>query len=494
MDYGKILTNFQEEDVLEIDFRDLLAHLCYKWRRICLIIVVGCLIGLLFWLTNSKKTETNKNKITQENIDLARAELSEDEAQQAEYLFAQYVSYLDYRKSIQKYLSDSLYSANDYAGNMALRALYYVNSDIGNVNQIFTRIALGTDEYDKIAKIMKKDNTMLDDVYRRVRIDDINSLVTNRDEYSYILEDSAEKEQKKTLLEVYLVAESRSQADAVMDVVRDAFDKQIEELKVIDPDINMVFLGENYSTDISDFLSGRQSDAVSKLNAINDQINALETNYVNRLAGDTRAYYQLMKGKKEQEIIPVKKPSLLKYVIIGAILGFAISLCCIVMQYIFDGKVKTSNELRYLYYSEMPSRICRKKQGYYLFGNIARLCTGTEVIDESVQTDLAASDISIKLKKKGINSVYLSFKESSNWQKQATEEIIEYLKKRNESIEIKTGDPISASQELEIFSGSEAAILMTELKATRRNDWRRWISLCERYELPIVGIISLEEC
>ena len=492
MDYGKNLAFFQEENALEIDSRDLLAQLFYRWRRICLITIISCLMGLLFWSVSIRKLDTNK--ITQENIDLARAELSEDEAQQAEYLFAQYVSYLDYRKSIQKYLSDSLYSANDYTGNVALSVLYYVSSDIGNVNQIFTHIALGTDEYDKIAKILKKDNTLLDDVYRRVSIIDINSLAMDGDEYRSILEVSSEKAQKKTLLEVYLVAESRPQAAAVMDVVKNAFDNQIEELKVVDPDINLVSLGENYSTDISDFLSKRHSDAVSKLNSINDQINALETNYVSKLAGDSRAYYQLMKAKKEQEIIPVKKPSVLKYVIIGAFLGLAISLCSIVIQYIFDGKVKTSNELKWLYYSEMPSRICRKKQGYYLAGNLARLCTGTEVIDESVQTDLAASDISIKLRKMGINSVYFAFKDSSIWQRQVTEEIIEYMKKRNESLEIKTGNPISASRELEIFSGSEATILMAELKTTRRNDLRRWVSLCERYELPIVGIISLEEC
>ena len=456
------------EDVLEINLSDILAQLFYKWVRIFLMMVIGTAVASALWLHASKGPKVER--VTLKDIELARAELSEDKAQQAEYLFGQYTSYLEYRKSLQKYLSDSLYSKDDYAGNISLTTLYYIKSDIGNVNQIFTRLAVGMDEFEKIAQIMEKDETMLDDVYRRVSIADLSSFEVHNDEISYIVEDTADKEQKKMLLQVYLVAEDQEQADAVLKVIQDAFDRKLEELKAVDAGITMSCIGSNYSTNISDFLVSRQNDAVSNLNAINDEINGLQANYVDKLDSDTKEYYQLMKDRREQEITPVKQPSLIKYLVIGAFIGIVLAAAWIVLKYLLDGRIKIAREMMWPYYQENPDRVFRPMKGLHLFGGLARRCNGADLSGAAVQVDLAASDIGIKLEKQEKKSVYLVTDGATDWQKQFAQELMGKLTEREIPVQVRIGNPISDSKELEVFSATEAAVLIAELKSTRRTE------------------------
>ena len=129
-----------------------------------------------------------------------------------------------------------------------------------------------------------------------------------------------------------------------------------------------------------------------------------------------------------------------------------------------------------------------------MFGGLARICTGADLSGEAVQVAMAASDIGIKLAKQRKKSVYLIVEGTTEWQKQLSSELVERIKSRNNLVEIRTGNPLSGPDELEAFSGSDAVVIITELKVTHRYELKKWISLCRRYEIPVAGTVAMEEC
>ncbi len=478
-----------------IDLSDLLAQLFYNWKWILVVGVIGMAAGMGCYLFASQNQ--GAKKISQEDIEAARALLPEDAASNVEQLHIQYESYIAYRKELQSYLSDSLYKKEDFAGNVGLTSIYYVNSVVSGYNLVLAQVALGTSEYEKIAEILNKDISTMDDVYRRVSVGEVVRTKENGVSLSDVnvnLEEAEAKEKKTMLLQVDIVAENQEQANAVLEVVEEALSRQIQSLQEIDPEAGMKNLGKTFTTDVSEFLDKRQNNAVNYLNTVNNQIAELQSRYVEPLESDEKSYYNLLKKYSEQDTMPIKEKSLLLFLLIGAILGVVLSGAFMVLRYIFDGTVKSGNELAYISGDSYLDTLYRKKRGFHLFGGISRLLMGALVEEESHQINMLEVDLEIKVKKMGCHSVYMVCEKNNDWGNDIGTKVQKGLQHNNSNLTLQIGDPLEDSEDREVFSQAEAVVLLVRLKKTSRREMLTWIKLCQRYGLQVAGIVALDEC
>lgn len=479
-----------KKDKYEVDLRDLLAQLLYKAKWILIVMLIGMIVAAGFWKHTS--VQVANEQVTDEDIDGAKKVLAAEQIDQVEYLYAQYLSYVEYRKSLQKYLSDSLYSDDDYDGNVGMTVLYFVDSDIKDVNQIFARLTLNDDIYEEIASVLGRSSQMMDDVYRRVSISNIQG--DTSDSINVTLDSTEADETKKTILQVYLIAENKEQADQISEIIDKSIRKNLERLRSVDEGIKLSYIGNRYTSNIAGYIDSRQGSAISMLNSINDQISNHQINYVDKLESEEKSYYELLKKRDELNADhPLMMPSLPKYLIIGMFLGAVLSVCWLMFKYILDGTIKTAGDMR-SNSNEEPVVIYKKLPKVALFGKLARLLVKPDPSDDSVQTAMSAADLAILLQKKDASSVYFIYDDETDSKHHLNEELRTALAKKAEGITVNTGNPLSDVSELETFSKAQVAVLLVQLKKDRRNAVKKWMQLCSRYAIPVIRTIAVEEC
>ena len=492
-DSNLVLNMNREPEGIVFDLSDITAFFIYKWKWLVCLMVFGALLGGFFWFRASNKMETTTYESLTEKVDAMKEDLSPDQINQVEYLYSQYVSYKDYRYAMQDYMSNSLYDQEDYAGNIRQSTLYYVESDISNAAACFSKLAVGKAEYEKFAVALGKDRYALDDIYRRVSIYNLSNIESS-DGTSYIIQEGNEREQRKCILEVDIVSETEQQAEAVLGIIERAFDRELEQLKALDSRIKFTKIGSQYSTNIADFLVNRQNNVMNNLNSANNSITSLQTNYVDKLEADERAYYDALKARGDLKVAPPKKPSKLKYLIIGVFFGIVLFCGWFFCAYLFDGTEKTPDDLKYGYGMTVPYTICRKKKGLGLFNSLARKITNKDLSDIAVRPALVESDIAIRLEKQGYENAFLVTDAATDWQKEMAEELKKNLGSNEKSVQVTCGNPLSSVEELQEFAKTQAVLLLVEMKKTKRNSVQKWMELCGRYGLPVEGVIALEEC
>ena len=363
-----------ENDVIdsriEINLVDFLAQLLYRWKLVLSLVIAGIVLLSCLWVIKSRK-QRPAEEISVSRIAQAKENMSDEQIEHVDYVYSQYLSYKNYRRSLQDYLSSSLYDSSDFEDNIRKETLYCVESDIENINQCFTRLALGVNEYDAIADILGLDNSLYDDVYRRVAIADVN-LQNNGEGGNIVIQESDQKVLTKNILDVYIVAPTIEQADKISEVIEKSFDTLIQKLLEYDGRLQFSEIDHTYKTNIADFIYSRQTNLVNNLNQVNTAIDELETKYVNKMSSDERAYYNQIKERDELIVAPVKRLSLKKYLAIGFLLGLFVAILFVFLRYIFDGSIKTAGELSRIYSLPVLYSVNQSNKGTNFFSAIAR--------------------------------------------------------------------------------------------------------------------------
>jgi len=476
----------------EISLTDLLGFIFKKWILVLVLLLIGAFIAAGFAIINNKGN--NVKEITNETIEAQKANLNSDQVEQVEYLFSQYLSYKEYRSTIQKYMADSLYASDDLESTIACTVIYYIESKIENVSQVFTRVAIGENEYIKIADILGIESTKTDDIYRRVSLTDITGemgISGENNSNNVIIAEKNQNGAQNSLLQLQVVAKDSEQAEALVGIVEQAFYEEVEILRGFDSDIRLSLVDKTITTDVSTFFSRRQETAVTRLNNINTQLAALQTNYIDKLTPDEKNYFNILKDKSEETIAITKKISLKKAIVIGAAIGIIIAVLIIVLMYIFAGRVRATDDISLRYGIDAPYVIYKKKP--QLFGFIVRKLREIDFSDMAIRQQMVASDIGIKLKKDEANQVYLVLDAVSQWETDIANSLKRELEESKSTLKINVGNPLSSPEELEQFSGAEAVLIMAQIDESKQKIVDKWIQLANRYNLNVIGAVILQE-
>ena len=479
-----------EKSYKVVDLKDLLAVFLDKWLVIVLVIVIGVVGG---WGLCRARSGGNDGTtvVSADDVAAVRGSLNEADATQVDYLYARYRSYMDYRKLLQDYMASSLIANDDV--EVLLNVLYCVDSSIQDVNSCFSTLALGKEETDEIVQILGMKDAGLQDVNRRISIGSTGIDIVRRAQQSVVVNTDVDLYPGQEILKVSIAADSEEQADEILAVVEKAFEKECDVLRDIDPLLELQKLGEQYSTDVFEYMISQQERVNDALDVVDESIKVVNEEIKNLDSGQ-EAYFDIKRDFDDEKTTGSGGPSLKKYMLAGGLAGLFFGFIIILLWYIFNGKMKTMVDVSMRTHATVPYVICKKKRGPYLFGPLSRRLKGANQADETVCREVVNSHLAIKVSREAYKDVYIACEGKNAWQCEVRDQLKQKLAESVTDLTIHSGTPLMDTEELKHFSEADAAILMIQLKDTRFYVADNWMELSRQYDRPVAGLVVTEEC
>ena len=194
--------------------------------------------------------------------------------------------------------------------------------------------------------------------------------------------------------------------------------------------------------------------------------------------------------------IPAVHKFNIKYIILGALVGLFLACGWIVFIAIISGRLLTNDDIESQYgLSQMGVwRVSAKPKG--IFGWLDRLIIklfdskGSQFTPEE-SLEMIAAGIRISSTKNNWKNIYLTSTANDDLTQESLSNLAEKLKGKVGSVSFGKSvvyDPES----LEKMSDSDAAVLVEKVDTSKMSEIRTEYSLCKKYEVPIIGYVTLK--
>lgn len=479
----------QASDELELDLRDMLASLLLRWKTVLLFFLIAAVLGCGYAMVRNSRS-SGAEGVTDEDVAEARLELAENKASDAERLFFQYVAYQELQRDLTAYYSEfvSTQRGMDEDSVVQMRRKYYVTSDIENLGNLLQTFALTEAEYDALRAISPDDEAGAR-IYDRVSISSWDS--------SRITVSNLQGEEQapiQYLFTISLYGNSEQQCEEMMAIVDAAFHAQLDDLRVLDPDLETRFTGDDFNYNMLSYVTNLRKSYIDRITNADTEITNLN-NRVSKLDSDEQKYYNLLKQQYEESLTQSDSGSVSwkKWTLIGGVLGIFLGAVVVLWPYLFDGKVKTSDELEYLLRAMVLNRVTvpGKKN---LFGRWCASLTGADDVDAAVKADMIAADLSILMEKSGRQRLCLLCDSADPNAAALASQVQVRLQEKRPGAAVSVANPVASTAELAALGSADLGVVVAEVKQTRRETLRRWSELCARYALPLAGSVAVQKC
>ncbi|MBQ6611928.1 MAG: hypothetical protein IJH70_16020 [Oscillospiraceae bacterium] len=491
----------QVQEEIELDLLDLLAAFLLKWKMILALLLVGAFLGYgwaHFKNVNNKMEPVEIEKAVED----ARGQLSEDKAVAVEQLFFQYVSYLNLQKEIRTYYSSFAASDVTVDNTVQMRSEYYTVSDIRDLDTVFIKMAVTEADYQAMREIAPDEKAGAT-IYDRVifttaynekpeSVRSSTNSAANNTINNTIRIPVQEGAKNAYLVNVELYGSSEEQCREMMAVIDAAFRREAEELKVLDPEIRLESLGEQFNSNVADYVQNLHKKNLDRMTVSETELNNLTTK-IGKFTPEEKAYYELLLQQYEGTYSSAlgKHVSGKKWTVIGAFLGLVIAFCTVFFPYLMDGKVKTAGEL------EQSGRVLNRvfvKGKKNLSGRWAARLIHADDTDPTMKADMVATDVGILMEKNGKNTVMLLCSQEDVDAASFAEQVKARLLAKNGELKVSVGNPLRSVDELEMVAQADMGVAFAEMKKSKRSVLREWRQICERYKLPLAGSVAVQRC
>ncbi|MCR5090924.1 MAG: hypothetical protein K6C08_15605 [Oscillospiraceae bacterium] len=480
----------QEKKETELDLQDLLAYLLVKWKKIIAFLVIGALLGCGGALINNHQ---KKEPITEEVLYEAREVLATDKAVLVDQLFFQYVSYKEFQEDMRDYYSNFAASDVSLDNTVQMRSEYYIVSTIKDLDTVFIKMAVTEADYqamrdvapDKEAGATIYDRISFTTAYNEKPDELKNNTINNTINISI-----QEGQEIAYLINVELYGNSEEQCRDMMSIVEAAFRRETEKLKILDSEIKIETLGEQFDYNVADYVQTLRKKNIDRMTTSEGELNDLN-NKVGKLSSEEKNYYNLLMEQYDEAFAVEEHVSLKKWTVIGAFLGVVIACCAVFFPYLLDGRVKSSSEL------EQDGRLLNRvfiKGRRNLFGRWAADLIHADETDPTVKADMVATDINILMEKNGKNAVMLLCNQEDSDAVGFAEQVKARLQEKNGGLKVCIGNPTRSVDELEMAAQADMGVAFAEMKKSKRSALREWRQICERYKLPLAGSVAVQRC
>ena len=483
----------QEQEEVEIDLLNLLAELLLKWKIIVALLLVGVVLGYEWASFRNVNYKVEPVEI-EKAVEDARGRLSEDKALAVEQLFFQYVNYLNLQKEMRTYYSNFAASDVTVENTVQMRSEYYIVSDIKDLDTMFIKMAVTEADYQAMREIAPDEKAGAT-IYDRVIFTTAYNERVQTGSYSTsgtFKTPDQDGGKKAYLINVELYGSSEEQCREMMNVIDAAFRREAEELKALDPDIKLESLGEQFNSNVAEYVQNLHKKNLDRMTVSEAELNNLTTK-IGKFTPEEKAYYDLLQQQYEgtYSSAPGKHVSGKKWAVIGAFFGAVIACCAVFFPYLLDGKVKTAGEL------EQSGRVLNRvfvKGKKNLFGRWAARLIHANDTDPTVKADMVATDVGILMEKNGKNTLMLLCGEEDADAAGFAEQVKARLLAKNSDLKVCVGNPLRSVDELEMAAQADMGVAFAEMKKSKRSMLREWRQICERYKLPLAGLVAVQRC
>lgn len=466
-------------DEVEIDLKDLLAELFAKAGIIilCMAVFGATVLGFVLF-----KDRNSVVAPLEERIGDARIVLSTEDAETAERIYQQYLSYTKYKESLQKYYSDNLFIDGDFSDYVQELVLYNVSSSISGADDIFISLTISRETYERISQVFQEED-MPADIYKLATI-------SSGSENALVVNDDADT-RNSYMLTVSVIGRTREQCDQVRKLVEDDLNKQFAVLQSLDPSATLIYVGENYNEDLASWIMERQAEAIRQLNDIENTIKNFNNNQVSNLSSEQKSYYNLLLEEDDVLTSGRSLKSLLKYLILGLFVGAALPCGWILLKYLFDGKVKTPYDVTARYGIPVLNTVAVDSKKRTLFTRWIKKLKGINPMDREKTLDLISTDICTIMAKNELNKIFLVKTSGSDEEERVAEGMEKRLNALNPEMDVKSGEPQISAEAIRNLSDSDGVILLAECGKTSVETADQCWTLLGRYSSNVLGSVVL---
>ena len=481
------------ENDFEISLTDFFLEIIKKWPAL----LASMLVGALLLGAYGGFASSNAGEITlEEKIEASRSSLTEGKAAEIEGLYKQYQEYISLRRLLQDQYAEFMTDLETVGSSYVKVSKYLCESKEVSPLRLLDGVTLGENEYKKIAEICGEKDYLKNGGRNRVffGIDSNDKTAVNDEEILPVT----------YILGIRVIGDSPEQCDEIQKVVDEKINTILSSYTSAGGEMTIKRFATEYDNNIMNVIDSTMVSQSTQLKNLSDAIANLQNNTIDKMAVEEKEYFNLLKEQgfandaNEEEETGTAGPSIKsflnkKFILLGAFAGLFAACFVLLLKYVFNKTVKTEDEIVTQYHipllyslmlkADHPSSLVRK-----LYSKITH-----RKIDFDNKADLIASDLLIQLKKQGADSLYLLVPSQNEKLLAETGKIAEKMNASDPQIHVYYGDPAKDAQQMERLAGADRALQVFMLKDTERDELKNQLLMCRRYEVPVMGVISVAE-
>lgn len=479
-----------------IDLKDLFVEMLFRWKIIICFTIITTLLATCFGVWKSWKNNNIDSGGTsvQEKLEESKKKLTAAESAEVEQLYERYQLYSDYRKQYQKTFSGFLSVSDGFVQNAVIkRSTYVMSSYIESADAIICSMSLGLDDYDAIKNILPDVETV-EDAYKYVSVWSSSSNkinVTN-------MENSDENNHLKYLIFVEVLGNTKEICDQAADVVDSAIKREIVELKKVDSEISLNKIGNLYRSNIIEYIAQKRQVSYDYMNRIDTSINNLKVNFIDKLSGNQRQYFNLLNtaayGEKENTTAqnPEVKPLLnKKMTVLGVLLGVMLSVFLVAFKYVTNDTIKVPAEIEAYYKQSVIESFFVTNRRKGIFSGIIRKIYRADTVEKNVKADLVAVDVCGIMKKNETDSLFIVQTADVETDRIISSSITKAIAGCDSNCHPKTGLIFENPEQLQKMMQFKNALLLVHSRETFRSDVEKVLDICKRHAINVAGVVMI---
>lgn len=483
----------------ELDLLDMLASILSKWREMIIALLVGAvLMGGISYVKSYRATQTQQPSIetkldeTSVQKKLEQLEKSLDDKEQA--TVREVVENEKECKIRKTYFENSTYMQLDPLHVAQTELIYQVRMSDGNENEqlgaVYEALLNNIGLYDWIARQVGIDVGYVEEL---ISVDRMSMLPSSDGRKQAVWGTDC--------LKVTILQADTETCQQLADAVKSYISEQQKKLNAELNAHTLILLSETSGMGMNKDVMADQIKYGNEITVLQSKISTAEADFT----AEQRQYFELLtweeKGQIEQQTQEEKKaesialrPSISKkYMLLGAVLFVFVYVVILGMQYIFNTKLRVSDELQSIYQIPQIGLVVHEP-GKRLFLDkwIDELqYYGKRKFTAEQSIELAFVAVKIAVVKNGLSNICFIGNNLSAGADKVCEKLKAALEK--EQIEVTVLDNVLYNAEaMEKMSVMQGAVLVEKAQSTLYNEITGELELLERQGITVLGGIIVE--
>lgn len=482
------------EYMAEIDLLDLLGRIISKWRPILLSLLIGLIVGgvaatVMGVLQKNDDDLESKQKYYRNSVKQAVDKLLENEKGEelkeiADNYFAKYTYLQNINEMQEEYIDNSIYMSLDATAVSTGRLVFAIDNHYVNEYPVIN----GYNNIDDVIAVYKNvltSNEVCSEIAEIIGVDT---------EPKYIKELIGVSAPSTGTLSVFVQTSDEETTEKICEYY-------VAKMKSLTKELRDDFGKLDYSLQTKSVITEANQNVLKTQNAQHEIL--IENNdsmqkILKAMSGAQLEYFEaLQKQYSLEKRDSVEQLSLMSYIskrliVIVAFVFAMFSVCWYGCKYVFDGTVKTGDELAQL--SRMPVLGtvllpgASGKKRKVVFDKWAAALTDKKVI--AADSETVSSAITEFAKKEEYKSVTII---SSGVAHQDTVEAVKnYLEKEVSDVKLCAGDDLGAA-DIKAIAASDGIVLIAEIGKAKIRKLQHVMQICSLYSANLIGAVAIQE-
>lgn len=484
----------------EIDLFDLMADILAHWRSVLIAMIVGAvLLGIFGYVKSYKEFQNNQNEqvtVSNANDTTRKEKIKRMEESLGDDLLAGVDSVIVWENKYdlkEIYYKNSLYMQLDPLHVVQKELVYQIQSEDNSGGSkfgiVYGNVIKNVGLYDWIEQ-----QTGMDAAYVGELISaDVKSGMTIADGTQVLLSDS-------NCVKIVIMQKDEESCEKLADAAKEYIAMQQENLSQEIGNHELILLSETMGT-VSN------TEVLDKQTSYRDEISSLKESIAKKKAEFTeeqKQYYNLLTQNDSEivdttqdaaaESVTVQKPSIsIKYVVLGAVIFAFVYAMILCLMYIFNGKLRASDELQNLYHIPQMGLIVKDSKKKLLpdkwVDNLRN--HGKRKFAPAQSMELAVAAVKIAAVKNGLDHVCLMGCNLAEGADNVCASIKQALEKEQIAVTI-LDNVLYNAEAMEKLENEKGVVLVEKAGSTLYDEVAKEIELLTRQDIAVLGGIVVE--